>query len=74
MGFDWNAEIRRQVEGHWESQLRPRLVGLTDAEYFWEPVPGTWSVRAAGDRFVADFAVPPPEPAPVTTIAWRLLA
>ncbi|MEV6283110.1 DinB family protein [Kribbella sp. NPDC051770] len=70
--MDWNAEIRRQVETHWTTQLRPRLEGLTDPEYFWEPVPDSWTVRRDGDRFTADFAVPPPEPAPVTTIAWRL--
>jgi len=25
--------------------IRPRLDGLTDEEFFWEPVPGCWSVR-----------------------------
>ncbi|GAB2566516.1 DinB family protein [Kribbella endophytica] len=70
--MDWNAQIRQQVETHWTSQLRPRLVGLGDDEYFWEPVPDAWNLRPDGDRFVADFAVPPPEPAPVTTISWRI--
>jgi DinB superfamily len=27
-------------------RLRGRLEGLTDDEYFWEPVPGCWSVTA----------------------------
>lgn len=27
------------------TMLRERLNGLTDEEYFWEPVPGCWSVR-----------------------------
>jgi hypothetical protein len=72
MGFDWNTEIRKQVETHWSAQLRPRLVGLTDDEYFWEPASDAWNLRAVGDRFVADFAVPAPEPAPVTTISWRI--
>lgn len=72
VNIDWNAEIRGQLETHWARQLRPRLDGLTDAEYFWEPVPGMWSVRPADGAFVSDFAIPPPEPAPVTTIAWRL--
>lgn len=72
MNIDWNAEIRAQLQTHWTRQLRPRLEGLTDEEYFWEPVPGMWTVRPVDGRFVSDFAVPPPEPAPVTTIAWRL--
>ena len=72
MSIDWNAEIRGQLETHWDRQLRPRLEGLTDDEYFWEPVPGMWTVRRAEAGFISDFAVPPPDPAPVTTIAWRL--
>lgn len=46
-----------------------RLRGLTDDEWLWEPVEGCWTVRDG----VADGAWPPPEPAPVTTIAWRLV-
>jgi hypothetical protein len=55
---------------------------LTDDEYFWEPVPGCWSLRpraestapiqAGSGDLVADFAMPEPDPPPVTTIAWRL--
>jgi hypothetical protein len=49
-----------------------RLEGLGDAEYFWEPVPGCWSVRQGADgRWVLDGGGAP-EPAPVTTIAWRI--
>jgi hypothetical protein len=54
-------------------RLRDRVDGLVDVEYFWEPVDGCWSVRAIGDgRFRADGSPVPPEPAPMTTIAWRL--
>jgi hypothetical protein len=80
--IDWNAELLDQLDWHWEHQLRPRLEGLTDDEYFWEPVTGCWSIRLRGEattpmatgpgEFVIDFALPAPEPAPVTTIAWRL--
>ncbi len=52
-------------------QLFERLVGLGDAEYLWEPVGSMWTVRPVGDRWRADWADPDPEPAPVTTIAWR---
>jgi DinB superfamily len=82
MDIDWNGELREQLDWHWQHHLRPRLAGLTDDEYFWEPVPGCWSVRRRGDatapmavgggRFTMDYAQPEPSPAPVTTIAWRL--
>ena len=54
-----------------------RLAGLSDAEYFWEPVPGAWNIRRRGEAggrgtFVPDFAYPEPVPPPVTTIAWRI--
>lgn len=79
---DWNGRLLTQLTWHWEHHLRPGLGGLTDEEYRWEPVPGCWSIRprseaaspmaAGGGDLVADFEYPEPEPAPVTTIAWRL--
>ncbi|HEX6869789.1 MAG TPA: DinB family protein [Micromonosporaceae bacterium] len=78
----WNRELVDQLDFHWRYQLRPRLAGLSDDEYFWEPVPDCWSVRRRGTSqapiaagsgaFTMDFARPEPEPAPVTTIAWRI--
>jgi len=78
----WNTLLVDQLEWHWANHLRPRLNGLTDEEYFWEPVAGCWSVRRLGEgdapiqagegEFRCDFAMPEPDPAPVTTIAWRL--
>ena len=44
--IDWTGELLDQLDGHWTHQLRPRLDGLTDQEYLWEPVPGCWNVRA----------------------------
>ncbi len=80
--MDWGRELAEQITWHWRAQLRPRLEGLTDEEYFWEPVPGCWSVRpraeattptaAGGGDYVIDYAYPAPIPAPVTTIAWRI--
>jgi len=65
--------LASQLTWHWEHQLRPRLSGLTDAEYLWEPVEGCWSIRARPDgAYTLDWAFPAPEPAPLTTIAWRL--
>jgi hypothetical protein len=78
----WNPLLREQISWHWTAQLRDRLDGLTDAEYFWEPAPGCWSVRPRGTStpwvqvgsgaMAIDYAIPQPEPAPFTTIAWRL--
>jgi hypothetical protein len=79
---DWNSLLREQLTWHWDNQLRARLDGLTDDEYFWEPVPGSWNVRPRGtgtapvqggaSAMTIDFAFPPPDPAPFTTISWRL--
>lgn len=82
MDIDWSAQLAAQLEWHWQNQLRPRLDGLSDAEYLWEPVPGSWSIRKRADAstplavgagdFVMDYAMPPHDPEPVTTVAWRL--
>jgi hypothetical protein len=53
-------------------RLDLRLVGLTEDEYFWRPVSPAWSIQDSGGRWIADWADPDPDPAPVTTIAWRL--
>jgi DinB superfamily len=53
-------------------RLRARWDGLTQEEYLWEPVKGCWSVRDNGGVVSVESADPDPEPAPVTTIAWRL--
>ncbi|MBG0829683.1 DinB family protein [Planomonospora sp. ID67723] len=80
--MDWNPLLADQLDWHWQHHLRPGLDGLTDDEYLWEPVDGCWSVRPRGTAsapiaagsgdFVIEFALPEPDPAPVTTIAWRL--
>lgn len=78
----WNPLLLDQLDHHWNRQLRPRLEGLSDDEYFWDPVPGAWSVRprssattpmaTGAGELVIDWAWPTPEPAPLTTAAWRL--
>src|SRR5205823_9563053 len=82
MGIDWTTLLAEQLEWHWQGHVRPKLEGLTDEEYFWEPAPGAWGVRRRGTSsapvqagsgaFTIDFAFPEPDPPPVTTIAWRL--
>lgn len=82
MTIEWKHELIEQLDWHWQHQIRPRFDGLTDEEYFWEPVPECWNVRrrtaatpasAPGSgEFTVEFAHPAPTPTPVTTIAWRL--
>jgi hypothetical protein len=82
MTNSWNALLVDQLDFHWQHQLRPRLDGLTDDEYLWEPVPDSWNVRPrdprhgeqlpGGGDFTIDWEWPEPKPAPITTIAWRL--
>jgi hypothetical protein len=79
---DWSFELVDQLEWHWQHRLRPRLNGLTDDEYFWQPVPGCWTISRRGEssvpmsigggEFTMDYARPPHDREPVTTIAWRL--
>ncbi|GAA1580178.1 DinB family protein [Kribbella sancticallisti] len=63
------------------SHLDKVLAGIQEDEFFWEPVAHCWTVhdrserRAAhadgAGRWVIDYEIPEPSPAPVTTIAWR---
>ena len=82
MTIDWTFQLYEQLDWQWREHMRPRWDGLTDEEYFWEPVPGMWNVRPRGTSkapiaagsgdFTCDYAWPEPDPPPVTTIAWRL--
>lgn len=85
---DLPTVLLEQIDVHWTQFLRPRLEGLSDEEYVWDPS-GTgraWTVhprwddadlppgamQGGGGELVIDFAAPEPDPAPFTTIAWRL--
>jgi hypothetical protein len=78
----WNQTLRDQLDLHYHQMFRPRVEGLTDEEYLWEPVPGCWSIRPRGEAtsshssgagdLVLDAVWPEPYPTPLTTIAWRL--
>lgn len=82
---DLVTELADQLDWHWQHAARPRLDGLSDEEYLWEPSPGTWSVRhrdvaapesatkrIGGGDWLVDWAYPEPDQAPVTSIAWRV--
>ena len=79
MTVEWTTELHDQLDWHWQNLVRPKMEGLTDDEYLWEPVDGCWTVRSRkGDDepgtgpYTIDWAYPEPAPPPVTTIAWRL--
>ena len=60
----------------WE-RFTGRLDDLTDEEYFWQPVPGGWTIRPdSTGRWVLEGAelgpYPDLDPTPITTIAWRI--
>ncbi len=62
-----------QIEYWWVAGYRPRLTGLTDEEYLWEPVGDCWTLHPTDDGLALnDHAWPPPRPSPFATIAWRL--
>jgi hypothetical protein len=62
-----------QMDEAWQI-LSDRVAGLTEEEFFWEPVPGCWTAHPdTSGRWVLDYAFPDPDPAPFTTIAWRLI-
>lgn len=76
------VQLAEQLAWHWRNQVRERLAGLSDEEYFWEPAEPSWSLRPRGrsdapvqggsGELVIEFAFAEPDPAPFTTIAWRL--
>ena len=82
MAIDWNDEVLDQIESHWRQRLRPRLDGLSDEEYFWQPVPGCWTINRRGEsaapisygsgEFTWDYGPASEDSEPMTTIAWRL--
>jgi len=72
MTTTWRDLLLDQLDFYWTAHLRPRLRGLTDHEYLWEPTEGSWSLRRGDDGVVRiESIVPEPPVAPLTTIAWR---
>ena len=53
------------------ARIGQRLEGLSDDEHGWRPVPDAWTVLDDGTVEHAD-ARTRPDPAPLTTLSWRL--
>ncbi len=67
LGASWRASGTR---------LEQRCVGLTDTEYLWCPTTDAWSIKPdphQPGRWTYDYDFAPPPPAPLTTIAWRIV-
>jgi hypothetical protein len=55
-------------------RLLSRLEGLTDAEFFWKPADGAWTIyEDAHGHWTYNYAIPDPDPAPPTTVGWQLV-
>lgn len=69
--LDWKHELVDQIDFAFNYHFLDRMKGLTDEEYLWTPVADYWSVHP-GD---SEPTINPQEhvdPAPFTTIAWRM--
>lgn len=74
MTVEYGKLIISQMEFYWDVYFRSKLEGLSDNEYLWEPVAGCWSLRPdANGLYQIEMIQPEPNPAPVTTIGWRLM-
>jgi len=52
------------------------LIGLTSKEYLWLPTNDGWTIHpdpTRPGRWTYDYDFAPPRPAPLTSIAWRLV-
>ncbi len=55
-------------------RLRARIERLTDDEFFWQPAPMSWTIyKDRPGHWTYHYAVPDPDPAPITTIGWQLV-
>lgn len=70
---DWKEQLVDQIDFAWEHHFVSRMKGMTDDEFFWSPVEDTWTIHPAteGDSGSIDWEMGA-DPAPFTTIAWRM--
>src|SRR5437879_10080719 len=55
-------------------RLRNRIEGLTDDEFFWQPVQNSWTIyEDTPGHWTYHYAIPEPKPAPTTTIGWQIV-
>lgn len=77
------ADILRTAYAASCKSLQRVLAGVSEQEFFWEPVEGCWTVHRRSEprgvsaegsgEWVIDYDPSQPQPPPFTTIAWRTL-
>jgi hypothetical protein len=56
------------------TRLQSRLDGLLDDEFFWQPGPDCWTIyEDRPGHWTYHYAIPDPEPAPLTTLGWQIV-
>jgi DinB superfamily len=56
------------------ARLVARLDGLADEEFFWQPVGDCWTIyQDQSGGWTYHYAIPDPQPAPMTTVGWQLV-
>lgn len=69
--LDWKHELVDQIDFAFNYHFIHRMNGLTDEEYVWAPVADYWSIHPGDDGPTVN-SQEHVEPAPFTTIAWRM--
>lgn len=63
--------LLRHIDDAW-LRLQSWLDGLAEAEFRWRPVENVWHLEEKNGRWTIPYSWIPPDPAPFTTIAWRM--
>jgi hypothetical protein len=64
------ADVLASLDRVWR-RITARRAAMTQDEFVWQPVQGCWTVHDTDTGPRVDGAADEPDPAPVTTIAWR---
>ncbi|MBI3738211.1 MAG: DinB family protein [Chloroflexi bacterium] len=63
--------LLRQCDDVW-SRVQEYLAGIRADEFAWSPINNVWHLIEQNGRWTIPYAWVPPQPAPFTTIAWRM--
>lgn len=63
--------LLRHMDDAWR-QVQGNIKGLTEAEFKWQPVENVWHLEERDGRWTIPYSWVAPDPAPFTTIAWRV--
>lgn len=60
-----------QLDDVW-GRVQDNLAGLTVEEFAWSPSENVWHLTQKNGHWTIPYSWAPPEPAPFTTIGWRM--